>query len=161
MSISFASTTTSKKRLFADTMEGNGTANASVHHNGGSNSGPISPLKRNSIYRTVTLDTKAISAGSKTFNDPIHKHIKLEGLCLRIVDTYQFQRLHSLKQLGVCDYVFRGATHSRFTHSLGVAHLAEKLARALMTRQPELGLTEVDIACIKVAGWRVLNYLLP
>lgn len=159
----------SRKRLFAEvTSNANGGRNnksqdgdeqvlkvAAVNHKPSPrlNNGMPSPLRTgNSLFRTVTLDTRVINAGSKTFNDPIHKFIKLEGICLRIVDTYQFQRLHSLKQLGVCDYVFRGATHSRFTHSLGVAHLAEKLARTIMQKQPELRLTEVDIVCIKVAG---------
>jgi HD superfamily phosphohydrolase len=160
------SSSSSRKRLYeelgdhAESSTSNGTSNGlrvSVSHkdsssNGYRNTNLPSPFKSTSLFRTVTMDTKTINAGSKTFNDPIHKFIKLEGLCLRIVDTYQFQRLHSLKQLGVCDYVFRGATHSRFTHSLGVAHLAEKMARALMSRQPELELTEIDVACIKVAG---------
>jgi hypothetical protein len=49
----------------------------------------------------------------KIFNDPIHESIKMESLCLKIIDTVEYQRLHHLKQLGVCDYVFRGATHTR------------------------------------------------
>jgi HD superfamily phosphohydrolase len=89
---------------------------------------------------------------TKSFNDPVHEEIPMEGVCLRIIDTPQFQRLRHLKQLGVCDYVFPGATHSRFIHSLGVAHLAEKQVRKLMHAQPELQLTEQDAICVKIAG---------
>jgi hypothetical protein len=37
----------------------------------------------------------------KIFNDPIHGHIELDPLCVRIVDTPQFQRLRYIKQLGI------------------------------------------------------------
>ena len=63
-----------------------------------------------------------------------------------------FQRLRKLKQLGVSESVYVTATHNRKEHSLGVAHLAERLARRLATRQPQLGITEKDILCVKLAG---------
>lgn len=94
----------------------------------------------------------------KIFNDPVHNTIKMEGICLKIVDTFEFQRLHMLKQLGVCDFVFRGATHTRFSHSLGVAYLAERVARGLKEAQPELDITEIDILCVKIAGNHVLHF---
>lgn len=87
-----------------------------------------------------------------TFNDPIHGHIVMEGLCLRIIDTKEFQRLRELKQLGVCDFVFPGATHTRFSHSIGVAHFAEKVVLQLQRNQPELNITPEDLLCVKVAG---------
>jgi HD-GYP domain-containing protein (c-di-GMP phosphodiesterase class II) len=87
-----------------------------------------------------------------TFKDPIHLFIPMSGLCLKIIDTPEYQRLHHLKQLGACDYVFRGAHHSRFEHSLGVAHLAEKLAKNIKEAQPYLGISDIDVLCVKVAG---------
>ncbi|KAJ1417771.1 hypothetical protein B484DRAFT_453878 [Ochromonadaceae sp. CCMP2298] len=86
------------------------------------------------------------------FNDPIHGNITMEGLCLRIIDTRQFQRLRNLKQLGTCSFVYPGAAHSRFEHSIGVAHYAAKMARTLQTNQPHLGINEVDVLCVMVAG---------
>ena len=61
---------------------------------------------------------------TKIFNDHVHSNIKLDGLCLRIIDTPEFQRLHMLKQNGTTDYVFRGATHTRFEHSLGIIEMS-------------------------------------
>jgi len=55
----------------------------------------------------------------KVFNDPIHGHIEMHPLCIRIIDTPQFQRLRYLKQLGASYYVFPGASHNRFEHCLG------------------------------------------
>ena len=86
------------------------------------------------------------------FNDPVHGTIGMSDLCLEIIDTKEFQRLRDLKQLGTADYVYPGATHTRFSHSLGVAHFAEKTLRTLMRNQPELDITEVDVLCVKVAG---------
>jgi HD superfamily phosphohydrolase len=40
------------------------------------------------------------------FNDPIHGNVHLHGLCVRIIDTPQFQRLRDLKQLGAVYHVF-------------------------------------------------------
>ncbi|XP_023931442.1 deoxynucleoside triphosphate triphosphohydrolase SAMHD1-like [Lingula anatina] len=88
----------------------------------------------------------------KVFNDPIHGHIELHPLCVRIIDTPQFQRLRYLKQLGGAYYVFPGATHNRFEHSIGVCYLAGRLVRELKDRQPELKITEQDILCVQIAG---------
>ena len=78
--------------------------------------------------------------------------VSLEPICVQIIDSPPFQRLHNLKQLGTSDYVFRGATHTRFEHSIGVAHLAGQMASALKQNQPELNITDGDILCVKIAG---------
>jgi len=45
----------------------------------------------------------------------------------RVVESRPFQRLRRVKQLGFSDFVYPGATHSRFAHSLGVFHVARRL----------------------------------
>jgi len=67
--------------------------------------------------------------------DPIHNLIEFENrdfeqMCWRIIQTRQFQRLRRVKQLGFSDFVYPGACHSRFSHSVGVFHTGERLARA-------------------------------
>uniref|UniRef100_A0A8C6J8V1 Deoxynucleoside triphosphate triphosphohydrolase SAMHD1 n=1 Tax=Melopsittacus undulatus TaxID=13146 RepID=A0A8C6J8V1_MELUD len=88
----------------------------------------------------------------KVFNDPIHGHIEIHPLLVRIIDTPQFQRLRYIKQLGGTYFVFPGASHNRFEHSIGVGYLAGCLVRALKERQPELGITQRDILCVEIAG---------
>lgn len=66
------------------------------------------------------------------FRDPVHGDIMfardgLHTLVREIVDDEAFQRLRSIKQNGVLNLVFHGAEHSRFTHSLGAAHLAGRM----------------------------------
>uniref|UniRef100_A0A3P8XBP8 Deoxynucleoside triphosphate triphosphohydrolase SAMHD1 n=1 Tax=Esox lucius TaxID=8010 RepID=A0A3P8XBP8_ESOLU len=88
----------------------------------------------------------------KVFNDPIHGHIEMHPLLVRIIDTPQFQRLRHIKQLGGTYFVFPGASHNRFEHSIGVGHLAGRLVQELNERQPELLITRRDILCVQIAG---------
>ncbi|XP_057637424.1 deoxynucleoside triphosphate triphosphohydrolase SAMHD1 isoform X2 [Chionomys nivalis] len=88
----------------------------------------------------------------KVFNDPIHGHIEFHPLLIRIIDTPQFQRLRYIKQLGGGYYVFPGASHNRFEHSLGVGYLAGYVVRALAEKQPELQISERDMLCVQIAG---------
>ncbi|KAM4562535.1 deoxynucleoside triphosphate triphosphohydrolase SAMHD1-like [Odontesthes bonariensis] len=97
-------------------------------------------------------DTSSINHTGKLFNDSIHGHIELHPLLVKIIDTPQFQRLRNIKQLGGCYYVYPGASHNRFEHSIGVAHLAGELAKSLKSRQPELKIDDRDILCVQIAG---------
>ena len=53
-------------------------------------------------------------------NDNIHGDITLTADEWKVVNTATFQRLRSLKQLGMAHLVYPNATHTRFAHSLGV-----------------------------------------
>ena len=88
----------------------------------------------------------------KTIYCPIHKDMKFEKEVLEFVDTPEFQRLRNIKQLGLCYYVFPGASHNRFEHSLGVAHLSYRMIKGLQQRQPELKITNRTCILIKIAG---------
>lgn len=88
----------------------------------------------------------------KVFNDPIHGHVELHPLLVKIIDTPQFQRLRNIKQLGGTYFVFPGASHNRFEHSIGVGYLAGRLVQALNERQPELLISRRDILCVQIAG---------
>lgn len=72
----------------------------------------------------------------KQMNDTVHGYIPLTRLATEIIDTEQFKRLERLHQLGTCFYVFRGATHTRFEHSVGTYHLAERICRCISVRTP-------------------------
>jgi HD superfamily phosphohydrolase len=55
--------------------------------------------------------------------DVVHGRIWLTKLERRLVDTPEFQRLRHISQLGLANYVFPTATHSRLAHSLGATHV--------------------------------------
>uniref|UniRef100_A0A8C2C8U0 HD/PDEase domain-containing protein n=1 Tax=Cyprinus carpio TaxID=7962 RepID=A0A8C2C8U0_CYPCA len=85
-------------------------------------------------------------------NDSLHGHIELHPLLVKIIDTPQFQRLRHIKQLGAGYWVYPGASHNRFEHSIGVAHLAGCLVESLKNQQSELNISDNDILCVKIAG---------
>lgn len=67
----------------------------------------------------------------KVINDPIHGHFELRDPILRVIDTPHVQRLRDLKQLGTTYYVYPGASHNRFEHSVGVCHLSRSFVQKL------------------------------
>ncbi len=63
----------------------------------------------------------------KIFNDPVHGFITIpHELIFDIIEHPYFQRLRRIKQLGLSDYVYPGAIHTRFHHALGAFHLMRK-----------------------------------
>ena len=67
----------------------------------------------------------------KTINDPVHGSIKVSKTELVVTNTPTFLRLRGLKQLGLAEYVFPGATHTRLAHSLGALHIASQMLVAI------------------------------
>lgn len=60
----------------------------------------------------------------KLFNDPIYGLVDFrDELVYELIDQPHFQRLRRIKQMGLSDYVYAGATHPRFQHALGATHL--------------------------------------
>ena len=88
----------------------------------------------------------------KVIYDVIHGYVKLSPLCIKIIDTPEYQRLRNLKQLGLTHLIFTSANHTRFEHSIGVSFLAGEMLKHLKYKQPELEITEREIELIKIAG---------
>jgi len=66
------------------------------------------------------------------FRDPVHGFIEPFPHEKEIIDTPEFQRLRRISQLGLTSYVYHGAEHSRFGHSIGVMHLAGEAAQRIL-----------------------------
>ena len=73
-----------------------------------------------------------------TFRDPVHGYIDVYPHERDIIDTSAFQRLRWIHQLGLTSYVYHGAEHSRFGHSLGVMHLAGRFTERLLEKHKNL-----------------------
>ena len=82
---------------------------------------------------------------TQRIRDPVHGLIVFGGgtephrnetdlIAWRLLNTLEFQRLRRIRQLGFSDLVFPGATHSRFAHSVGVYHMARRLADVIARR---------------------------
>ncbi len=89
----------------------------------------------------------------KLLRDPIHDLITFDldsqedRLILRAIDTYEVQRLRRIRQLGMASMAFQGAEHSRFTHSIGVAHLVKRALIRLVPQAPVDPLFQVAARC--------------
>jgi len=59
--------------------------------------------------------------------DPVHGYVYITKTEKDIVDSFPMQRLHRLRQLAGAEYVYPGANHTRFEHSIGTMYLAQRL----------------------------------
>lgn len=93
----------------------------------------------------------------KVINDPIYDTIyfnmrdDLEGLVYDLIQTRPFQRLRRIKQLGLANLVFPSVTHDRFSHSLGVFHLARRWCR-YATKYLNCKITDKDRQAFQLAA---------
>ncbi len=81
--------------------------------------------------------------------DELHGYVKLAGVFSDIVSTRVFQRLRRIRQLPFAWYVYPGATHTRFSHSLGSMYIAGLIAQRL---SEEGFMTKDDVLLVKVSA---------
>ena len=79
--------------------------------------------------------------------DPIHGFIRFTEAELSLMDSRPVQRLRRIKQLAAAELTYPGATHTRFSHSLGVMHIAG-LMGSHMAELGYLSADEVELARI-------------
>lgn len=77
--------------------------------------------------------------------DNVHGFIGLTEIEDKIEHLVIFQRLRRLKQLGLTNWVFPGAEHTRYSHSLGVMHIIDQMATGL-------GFDDEDRQILRLAG---------
>lgn len=77
--------------------------------------------------------------------DNVHGFISYTAAEEQIMQLQLFKRLQSIKQLSVVNWVFPGSEHTRYIHSLGVMHIADKMAIAL-------GLSNYERRILRLAG---------
>ncbi len=72
---------------------------------------------------------------TKIINDPIYGFIKINNpFILQLIDHRFFQRLKRIKQLGLAEFVYPGAHHTRFHHALGAMHLMDQALNNLIAK---------------------------
>lgn len=82
-------------------------------------------------YKEISL------AREKVFRDPVHDYIHIrDEIILALINTREFQRLRRIRQLGTSSYIFHGAEHSRFSHSLGVYEITRRIINNFVRNFP-------------------------
>ncbi len=76
----------------------------------------------------------------KLYQDELYGTKVLTPLAVAIIDTPEFQRLAGLRQLGFSDLVYRGAVHTRLSHSIGTYLLARTIMRRIVQNHERLWL---------------------
>ncbi|MDR6242063.1 HD domain-containing protein [Aureibacter tunicatorum] len=87
----------------------------------------------------------------KIINDPLYGLIDIpDGLVFELIEHPYFQRLRRIKQLGLTDYVYPGAFHTRFQHALGAMHLMRKCLSSLKAKGVLISDDEMEGAMVAI-----------
>jgi uncharacterized protein len=87
----------------------------------------------------------------KIINDPVYGFIKIPGeLIFDILQHPWFQRLRHIKQLGLTDFVYPSAQHTRFQHALGSMHLMGRVLDSLRNKGVAISEEEYEASLIAV-----------
>jgi HD superfamily phosphohydrolase len=70
--------------------------------------------------------------------DPVYGYIAITELEKAVIDTRVVQRLRRLRQLAGAEFVYPGANHTRFEHSVGAMHLAGLLGEKISVREEDI-----------------------
>ncbi len=81
--------------------------------------------------------------------DPVHGYVYITESEKEIIDSFPVQRLRRLRQLAGAEYVYPGANHTRFEHSVGVMYLAGRVVA-----RPDISqrITEDEKEMVRIAA---------
>jgi HD superfamily phosphohydrolase len=97
------------------------------------------------------MTASPLQTRSRTIRDPIHGDVELTPLQAAIVDTRHFQRLRYIRQNGLLHFIFPGAVHTRFAHSLGTMEVARRAFRHLVGGLRSNGSADAELAYVETA----------
>ncbi len=86
----------------------------------------------------------------KIINDPVYGFINIfDEIIFDLIEHPYFQRLRRIKQLGLTHFVYPGAMHTRFQHSLGSLHLMQSSIDIIRSKGHEI--TDEEALAAKIA----------
>lgn len=92
-----------------------------------------------------------MNIGYKIVNDPIYGLIEIpQGIISDLIEHPYFQRLRRITQLGLTHYVYPGATHNRFHHSIGAMHLTMQAVHTLKGKGVDITDEEAEAVTIAI-----------
>jgi HD superfamily phosphohydrolase len=83
----------------------------------------------------------------KVINDPVYGFVTIPNdFLFDLIEHPYFQRLRRIKQLGMAEYVYPGALHTRFHHALGAMHLMGEVIASLKSKGHDISDDECQAA---------------
>lgn len=93
----------------------------------------------------------AVANKKKILNDPVYGFITIPTeLLFDLVEHPYFQRLRRIRQMGLADYIYPGALHTRFHHALGAMHLMGQAMQTLQSKGHRISDDECEAAQIAI-----------
>ncbi|HNR20393.1 MAG TPA: HD domain-containing protein [Bacteroidia bacterium] len=87
----------------------------------------------------------------KIINDPVYGFITIPfDLVFDLMEHPFFQRLRRIRQLGLTNYVYPGALHTRFHHALGAMHLMVLAIDVIRSKGHTITEQEAEAACCAI-----------
>jgi len=86
---------------------------------------------------------------TKYVRDPVYGYVGMTDIEKRVVDTRPVQRQRGIKQLSIASLVYPGGDHTRFSHSLGVMHIAGQMAERL---RASVSISDDEVQAVRLAG---------
>jgi HD superfamily phosphohydrolase len=87
----------------------------------------------------------------KIINDPLYGFVSVPNrLIFEVVEHPYFQRLRHISQLGLAQFVYPGARHTRFQHALGAYHLMTRALESLREKGVSISPEEAEAAQLAV-----------
>ena len=81
----------------------------------------------------------------KIINDPVHGFVSIPSdFIYDLIEHPYFQRLRRIRQLGLTHYVYPGATHTRFQHTIGALHLMTQAIESLRGKNVDISKEEEE-----------------
>ena len=69
-------------------------------------------------------------------HDNVHGTLNFKDYERKIINSPFLQRLTQIRQMGLANFVYPGAIHTRFIHSLGVSYISSKIIESLFDSSP-------------------------
>ena len=86
----------------------------------------------------------------KIINDPVYGFIKIPyDIIFDLMEDPLFQRLRRIRQLGLTNFVYPGANHSRFQHAIGAMHLMGQAIDVIRSKGHKI--TEEEARSVTIA----------
>ena len=88
---------------------------------------------------------------SKIINDPVFGFINIPNdFIYKIIQHPFLQRLNRIRQLGLAPFVYPGAQHTRFHHSIGAMFLMDEALKTLKEKGHDISKEETDAALVAI-----------